>query len=327
MIRMLPPRLFVSGLLSLASAAVLGSCSGSSTAHLRLDDVQLKGTHNSYHRRPRIVVHPEHDYEHAPLDVQLESFGVRVFELDVHARRGGGFSVFHLPVIDAASTCDRLSDCLSTIKTWSDANPDHVPIFVWIEPKDDIDWGNPIDDYDALDAEILSVWPRDRLITPSLVRGEHASLREAIETFGWPRLDAVRGRAMFLLLDTGEHRRGYRRARDGRTAVREPVMFSAVTTRELDKPFAAVTKINDPRHGSISQALERGLIVGSNVGRATESDETNREKLEAGLRRGVHLLKGDFPAPADGRSYSFEMPGNGVWRERRESESTTENGQ
>ena len=62
---------------------------------LRLHHVQVRGTHNSYHVEPETVIHPSHAYSHAPLDVQLETQGVRTFELDLH-RMGDTFDVFHL---------------------------------------------------------------------------------------------------------------------------------------------------------------------------------------------------------------------------------------
>ena len=159
-------------------------------ASLRLNEIQLKGTHNSYHRRPALPLSREHDYEHPPLDEQLELHNVRVFELDVHLDREEGFRVYHLPVIDARSTCRRLVDCLGQMKTWSDHHPHHVPLFVWIEPKDDVDVGRRIDDFDRLEAEILSVWPRERLITPDLVRRGSESLQNVANCFStlrkWP---------------------------------------------------------------------------------------------------------------------------------------------
>ena len=39
---------------------------------LTLNDVQLKGSHNSYHRAPRIALSRGWKYSHAPLETQLE---------------------------------------------------------------------------------------------------------------------------------------------------------------------------------------------------------------------------------------------------------------
>src|SRR5262245_16488950 len=50
---------------------------------LRLNHLQAKGTHNSYHIAPEGDLIPALEYTHMPLDVQLSSQGVRQFELDV----------------------------------------------------------------------------------------------------------------------------------------------------------------------------------------------------------------------------------------------------
>ena len=39
-----------------------------------------------------------------------------------------GFKVMHIPDFDFRSTCTRFVACLQTVKAWSDAHPDHIPI-------------------------------------------------------------------------------------------------------------------------------------------------------------------------------------------------------
>jgi len=145
---------------------------------LRLDQIQVIGTHNSYHRQP---VEPYRsalftllgnldplgaiawDYEHLPLDRQFGEQGVRQIELDVFADPEGGLyahrlgpdivgypvpsppvlqepgmKVLHVQDLDFESTCYTLRECLETIVAWSDANPTHLPIFVLVELKDDV---------------------------------------------------------------------------------------------------------------------------------------------------------------------------------------------
>lgn len=141
---------------------------------LRLDQIQVVGTHNSYHLRaepefkaavdellPGLI--DAFDYQHRPLTEQLEDLGVRQFELDVFADPEGtiygdrkayaaaglpadggiealhdpGFKVLHVQEIDANSSCVTLVLCLTEIDAWSDAHPGHVPIFVLIEAKAD----------------------------------------------------------------------------------------------------------------------------------------------------------------------------------------------
>jgi hypothetical protein len=139
---------------------------------VRLDHVQVIGTHNSYHRRlpPKLFeilssfdaeFAMSVDYEHPPLDEQLDA-GIRQLELDVFADPDGGrfasraanplaglpketgiaeleepgFKVLHFPEVDFESSCWTLASCLRTIAAWSADHPRHLPVMVFIEAKD-----------------------------------------------------------------------------------------------------------------------------------------------------------------------------------------------
>ncbi len=148
---------------------------------LRLNQLQVLGTHNSYKRWPltdlitlldtfRAGWATDISYEHRPLPEQLEQFNVRQFELDVFADPDGGLyadpagsrlvtdadvarnrevmqrpglKVLHSQDIDYRSTCLTLLLCLEQIRDWSLSNPAHLPIMVMIEFKDGArpDWG------------------------------------------------------------------------------------------------------------------------------------------------------------------------------------------
>lgn len=140
---------------------------------VRLNEVQVVGSHNSYH-----IVPPEPlfsallaftpafnaiDYTHIPLPDQFATQGVRQIELDVfHDPDGGryyvrhgliavnvdpeshepellepGFKVIHTQDIDFATTCLTFVSCLRQVKEWSDAHPLHLPIMILVEAKDD----------------------------------------------------------------------------------------------------------------------------------------------------------------------------------------------
>lgn len=96
------PNLFsVSALSILSLTLVQFGFTGASEQPLRLNDIQVIGTHNSYHVTPQPEVlafienlKPEWrdalDYTHLPLDQQLESQNVRQLELDLFADPEGG---------------------------------------------------------------------------------------------------------------------------------------------------------------------------------------------------------------------------------------------
>ena len=50
---------------------------------LRMNHLQMKGTHNSYHVEPIFSPTREYMYTHQELGVQASDLGVRQFELDV----------------------------------------------------------------------------------------------------------------------------------------------------------------------------------------------------------------------------------------------------
>ena len=159
----------------LPQAADNASCTAvtaaTAEACLRLNHMQVLGTHNSYHLAPQPPVlalfgqrAAAYDYSHRPLTEQLSALGIRQVEIDVFADPEGGryaspagialagggpdldrpgpemrepgFKVLHVQDLDYRSTCTTLAACLREIHTWSRANPRHVPVLVMLELKD-----------------------------------------------------------------------------------------------------------------------------------------------------------------------------------------------
>lgn len=279
---------------------------------LRLGDVQAKGTHNSYHVQPDQPVDPSHFYTHQPLDVQLDEQGVRQFELDLHLQMDNGFEVFHLPGgIDSETTCRRFTNCLQIVKNWSDENRWHMPLVIWLEPKDEeMDSLYPelepiAGRYDELEAEILSVWPRECILEPDEVRRDHQTLPEAIGASGWPTLGELRQKVVFVLLDHEAHRQGY--TQDSPNLAGKLLFVDSTDPAE---PWAAFFKINNAQSDfdRIQELVDSGFIVTANTDGPEQTDEQNQARLEASLASGAHFLSSDFPAPVADRYYWFDLP-------------------
>jgi hypothetical protein len=167
---------------------------------LRLQHLQWEGTHNSYHVATPGGL-PQWDYTHAPLEVQLERQGVRQVELDIHWDPDrSAFTVYHIPYADPGTTCATLRECLQAIRRWSDTHRGHGPIFVLVEPKDDVDDVPITGHLQDLDREVQAMFPASRLLRPDDVRGDRSSLREALQAVGGPTLRESRGRVAFVLL-------------------------------------------------------------------------------------------------------------------------------
>jgi Phosphoinositide phospholipase C, Ca2+-dependent len=319
--------------------------------NLRVNDLLSIGTHNSYKSaipdaemaqlrarssKAAIVL----DYWHRPLDKELDD-GARQLELDVYYDPQGGrfadpagpralgqhmdaamaeefgkpgFKVMHIPDFDFRSTCVRLVWCLHTIKAWSTAHPDHTPILILINAKDD----NPLGSggaavlkfdaaaFDALDAEIAAVFSDKELITPDQVQGKYPTLRAAVVAGGWPKLGQARGR-VFFALDEAPAKvaiyRGDRRSLEGRR------MF--VNTDE-DSPAAAYLTLNDPVQDAsrIREAVEEGFIVRTRADADTiEARDGKTARRETALRSGAQYVSTDYmqPDPRFGK-YAVKLP-------------------
>jgi len=287
---------------------------------LSIHQIQVIGTHNSYHLRPdqasldlAIAMVPDArswDYSHLPLNEQLDH-GVRSFELDIYAREGQ-FKVFHVPVIDFHSTCDTLKDCLLTVKDWSDAHPHHVPISFLLELKDQGFSGSAkqskIDrDYlMALDQEILSVFPPDRVVQPDDVRGDSSTLEEAVTTRGWPGLASCRGKAMFILHVGDPVRRVYIDLYPGLQGA------PCFVRSQPGNPEAAVVIHDHPSVDSIQSLVKAGYFVRTRADanlNVNAKDETGRR--DNALQSGAHIVSTDFPpgSPRAETGYVCQLPG------------------
>lgn len=301
---------------------------------LRLNHVQVIGSHNSYHIEPPpdllqilVGIDPaaiELAYTHPPLPDQFTNEGVRQIELDVYADPNGdlwrpigttGFKVFHIEGFDERSTCETLISCLTAVKAWSDTNPTHMPLAILIEVKDTADVPGPPDPifvdpalFDAMDTEIRSIFPDDRLLTPDDVRGARPTLEEAVLNDGWPLIDDVRGQSMFLLDNKRDTYRSGHPSLEGRVAF---------TPSAAGQPDAAFIKMNDPLgayQAEITSLVQAGYVIRTRadtpVITAQSGDTAQRD---AALASGAQWVSTDYPIPGLsarwGTNYVAQIPG------------------
>ncbi len=156
--------------LAVASLSLLPTPAHGSAAALRLNHLQVIGTHNSYHLdaspvESRIRRDAGYDdsplaYTHLPVSEQLENQHVRQLELDLFAdpqggryanprlrqlageprydpvMRESGTKVLHIQDYDYRSNCLTLVRCLRTVRAWSRSHRRHVPLAIVLDLKD-----------------------------------------------------------------------------------------------------------------------------------------------------------------------------------------------
>ena len=318
---------------------------------VRLNEIQVLGTHNSYHVAPVPAMLSklgerarDIEYTHRTLTEQLSRLGIRQFELDVFADPEGGrfatpaalrmvagleppgqalhksgFKVLHTQDIDYRTTCVTLTECLTEIRNWSRANPGHVPIQIQIEAKDSVLEDTPQFTFVkpvpiggaellALDAEIRLVFDSDHIITPDLVRGTRATLIDAIKTNGWPRLRESRGKILFALDNTDEHRIAYL---EDSPSLERRIMF---VSSDGPEPSAAFIKMNEalgPEEDRIRQRVKAGFLVRTRADIPTLDARTGTTtRRDSAFRSGAHYVSTDYPEEASfGSGYVARLPG------------------
>jgi Phosphoinositide phospholipase C, Ca2+-dependent len=284
------------------------------------------------------------DYHHAPLGDQL-SGGVRQVEIDVFADPEGGrfahpaivqqvaaaglpadpdfdpqhemdkpgFKVMHIQGVDERSTCHTFVACLNDVRTWSKQHPNHLPIFILVETKEDSPHEVPnavkalpftATVFDALDAEIRSVFKPNEMITPDEVRGNSSTLIEAVHAGKWPTLAKARGRVIFLM---DQQHVGPIYAQ-GHPSLRGRILFTNATP---GAPDAAFIEQNDGSVEAINDLVKQGYLVRTRTDESTEQARTNNTtRRDLALSSGAQMLSTDYPSsePSPWTKYSVGLP-------------------
>ncbi len=320
----------------------------------RMNELQLVGTHNSYHLAPDAVAMEliqaavptearSLDNSQRSLTDQFELLGVRHIELDVYLDPEGklyqkpvayrmatqqkadvpkydpagkmttpGIKVLHSPDFDFRTTVYTLRDALAQVKKWSDGNRRHVPLFILIELKSDsyspltrpIPWSE--EGFKELEREVLEVFPRERILAPDDLRGGKATLREAVQGIGWPRVDEQRGKVCFLMDNEGSLRDAYLQPSE---ILENRLLFTSV---DRNHPAAAWMKRNDPVGGfaEIRTLVEEGFLVRTRADAGTiEARNNDDSRLQKAISSGAQLISTDYPE-ADERfsGYRVSLP-------------------
>jgi hypothetical protein len=269
---------------------------------LKLNEIQLMATHNSYKKLgsgiAKVLVGLVDSVEEADamkyanndLTDQLNN-GVRSFELDLRFRKGE-FEVTHVPLVDNSSTVPKFNLALEEILLWSDHNPGHIPIIVLLELKDDWMMLDPaLSDITEVELSLLDQTITqafgEKLFSPGDIIGSYDTLNQAISEKGWPLLNDLLGKVIFIL-HPGKHTMPYVEANPDFS---DMAMFPAASSTDTDNTYASFIVHNEPDVESI-----RALVLSNYIIRTRLDSNLNvsAERFQNGILSGAQILTTDF---------------------------------
>ena len=318
--------------------AIVTYNSNAQSGDLKINQLQVIGSHNSYRQAIETDLYnliqakdtsrslKGLQYTHIGITEQLNK-GLRNLEIDVYAdTKGGkyahpkglniakyeeaydpkglmnkpGFKVLHMPDIDFRTSCYTFEICLQELKKWSDANPDHIPVFITLEPKDgDANFfGTKPEDFtpelfDALDKVIRKELGNNKLITPDMVRGKYKTLEEAVLHNNWPTLKKAKGKFLFILDNNGTKRDLY--------ALNHPSLKGRAVfiNAEPGKPEAAAMFRNNAEDAEITNLVKKGYIIRTRADSDTkEARANNYSHFNAAKTSGAQIITTDYYLPS-----------------------------
>lgn len=224
-----------------------------------------------------------------------------------------GFKVMHIQDLDERSTCRTFVACLNEVRTWSKGHPQHVPIFILVETKEgglkempDAVKTEPFTPavFDALDAEIRSVFKADEMITPDDVRGNASTLVEAVRAGKWPTLAEARGRVIFLM----DQQHAGPIYVQGHPSLKGRILF---TNAIPGAPDAAFVEQNSGSPAEIDALVKQGYLVRTRTDEGTEQARTNdTTRRDLALSSGAQMISTDYPLsePSPWTKFSVGLP-------------------
>ena len=279
-------------------------------------------------------------YSHISLTDQL-NVGLQSLEIDIYAdAKGGkyarpmglnlakgqrpydpagvmnepGFKILHIQDIDFRSNCPTLRQCLAELKRWSDAHPDHYPVFVTMNAKDDTikkpgyaipePFTAPV--LNELDGVIRTGLGVSKLIRPDDVRGTRnggpriggpfPTLEAAVLGGNWPTMQAAKGKFLFVLDETGPKRAAYIA---GHPSLRGRTLF---TNSDAGTPEAAFVILNNSidDQPQIKDLVKKGYLVRTRADSDTKQARTNDyQNFKAAQQSGAQIITTDYYAKSE----------------------------
>ncbi|CAF2613617.1 unnamed protein product [Rotaria sp. Silwood2] len=220
------------------------------------------------------------------------------------------YVVYHMQLIDDKTNCYCFSDCLVRIHRWSQQNPKHYPIFLFIEIKQRfredfltaLYGGVRCQHFESMKEQILRVFPIDSFILPELIRGQQISINLALKkqrqdelsgnysygNYGWPPLSTSLGKILVSFIDD-EHNIVV-----DLISTCEPLSnFFFIAQTNINLPYASIINIRNP-------LVNEQLIIQSHInGQISRvllgyGDQQLFERYKQARKYGIHIISTDF---------------------------------
>lgn len=141
-------------------------------------------------------------------------------------------------------------------------------------------------DTHQLEATARDEFGRENIFAPQDLKRGYATYRESLDVLGWPRMEEMRGKFIFILLDEGAIRDGH----DGRVNWQvegsqdpdDPVIFTL--GRREDDPNGAFFSVPAGEVDRIRRLVDAGAIV--------HAHSLDAAEIERAREAGAHLLTG-----------------------------------
>lgn len=279
---------------------------------VKLNEIAVMGTHNSYQllgtlpkrglmKTLQIIsfgaVENKAVFEMDTFTEQLEQ-GIRNLEIDIETVDDEGdvsFIVTHSAIIDNVSSAYNFAKGLEEIAMWSENNPGHLPIYLLIEPKDDVPSINNMKNFSleyALEFDkVLRQVLGDRLLTPAQAMGEYESFEEMRKADDWPALTQVAGKIIVLMHPCSVTQEYI----DNDISIKTQAMFPMLKFGDIDKTYASFILDNDPVNAAENNKKtvdEHNLMVRT---RADDYPDFSDERYNFADNCGSHIITTDYP--------------------------------
>lgn len=293
---------------------------------LKYNEIAVLATHNSYQR---LVTETTREFQ---LPFKIMSFGIKTFnknsflndtlttqfekgirsiELDIEARVEKGettFTVMHKPVFDSATTCFDFAGALDEIIMWSNNNPNHLPISILVEPKQDV---APVDGLSILSIEHTDAFDAllreklgDKLITPADMLKDYATFEEMRANDDWMQVKDMLGKVVVIL---HENKMTDDYVEKDRT-LRTQAMFPSLLYKQRNRDYACIILDNEPDKTveRKDEFQEGNFLIRT---RADHYPKSSDERYEFTKQCGANIITTDFgprTVRKDQHTYSFD---------------------